>query len=619
MLYLDSIFIGASRIVGFCCIIFLIKFLVSVKNQSQFGFDYFIPRLVTFLSAIIIIGFLLTQLNAYDSFISLTIILGFMFFLFLNLKKNKNKRKTPNKHREELSKTHINWQIGLGLLIAFLGFISRFYFYRFDRYALSDIWYRDLSNMKELAYQKWFFLPSTMTGEFLLINFYGTITGLSDSMALESFGLIEVATLALVIFWVTYRSFKRLFFPALTTSLFFTFYYMFLPINIDLTTMHKSVFLSLIIALPIILFVHSPKILNAKISTFFRWMIYLCTATFLIDSFVSIYILFPVILLSFLLKYKDVYVRKSFYAYLISAVFIFIIHYIASLVLGQDFFSFIASNIFSYNTYTYTPQLILPLEQLLLYYLYLSLGLTLLSLFFAIKSIKDWSLILILITQIDLLLLAAVFEVDFLDLDLLNQVLSVFIPILIGIFLYYVNLLFKAIVKLKKEFVFLKLVLSFTLIGLVLYSLYDTTMDKIPFNKEIKNEQILAAYDKIENRLLPFSFGVVNHGENQVISTGNHFFLTYEYFNTEYIKQDQDYFKHKDDPIYLHKNPAVVLPNSIFVFSYKNEENSAQLENTLAILKQRGRKIHTFYSNSLLNVYEIINEPEKTHVKDLLF
>ena len=62
--------------------------------------------------------------------------------------------------------------------------------------------------MKELSEQVWFFHSGSMTGEFLLINLYGTLTGLSDSIALESFGLIEVAILALVIFWFCYRSFK---------------------------------------------------------------------------------------------------------------------------------------------------------------------------------------------------------------------------------------------------------------------------------------------------------------------------------------------------------------------------------------------------------------------------
>jgi len=186
MLYLESVFIGALRIIGFCLIIFVVKTIVSAKKQSQFGFDYLIPRLVTFLSVIIITGFLLTQLNAYDSFVLLTIIWVFMLLIFLNLnkksplktqlkiiktrsliyivktiesrqplinfKKIKKKRaalqnfKNP---KQKPSTTHIYWQIGIGYFMGILGFFSRLYFYRFDRYALSDIWYKDLSRMKK--------------------------------------------------------------------------------------------------------------------------------------------------------------------------------------------------------------------------------------------------------------------------------------------------------------------------------------------------------------------------------------------------------------------------------------------------------------------------------------
>ena len=659
MLYLESVFIGALRIIGFCIIIFVIKTIVSAKKQSQFGFDYLIPRLVTFLSVIIITGFLLTQLNAYDSFVLLTIIWVFMLLIFLNLnkksplktqlkiiktrsliyivktienrqplinfKKIKKKRaalqtfKTSKKPKQKLSITHIYWQMGIGFLMAILGFFSRLYFYRFDRYALSDIWYKDLSRMKDLSDQVWFFHSGSMTGEFLLINLYGTLTGLSDSIALESFGLIEVAILALVIFWFCYRSFNRSFFPALSSSLFFIFFYMFLPINIDLSTMHKSVFLALIIGLPAILFIHSPKILKGKISTYFRWMIYIFTATFLINLFVAIYVLFPIVLLSFLLRYKDVYIRKSFYAYSISTVFIFLMHYVASLVLGQDFLNFIASNIYAYNTYTYTPQLAVPINELLLVYGYLACSLTALVLPFAVKNIKKWSFILVLLIQLDLLLLAAIYKVDFIDLDLLNQALTVFIPVMVGISLYLLGMFTKTIIKPKREFIAVKLLLSLSISGLVLFYLYDDTIAKIPFRKEVKNEQVLAAYDKIENDLLPYSYGVVNDEQTKVISMGNHFFLPYNYFFSEYLNQDLEYFKNKENLIYLRNNPGIIPPKSILVFDYKDRENSIQIEKALQTLKQRGRNIRIFYKNSLVSVYEIINEPKQSHVRELLF
>ena len=95
--------------------------------------------------------------------------------------------------------------------------------------------------------------------------------------------------------------------------------------------------------------------------------------------------------------------------------------------------------------------------------------------------------------------------------------------------------------------------------------------------------------------------------------------MYFKTFFSEYLNQDLEYFKNKEDLIYLRNNPGITPPKSILVFDYKDRENSIQIEKALQTLKQRGRNIRIFYKNSLVSVYEIINEPKQSHVRELLF
>jgi hypothetical protein len=69
------------------------------------------------------------------------------------------------------------------------------------------------------------------------------------------------------------------------------------------------------------------------------------------------------------------------------------------------------------------------------------------------------------------------------------------------------------------------------------------------------------------------------------------------------------------------------LPKSVLVFVYSKyyksndgeESSAAVLHNQLNVLRTRGREIKLFYSNTHLQVFEIVNEPEQSRVIDLIF
>ena len=130
--------------------------------------------------------------------------------------------------------------------------------------------------------------------------------------------------------------------------------------------------------------------------------------------------------------------------------------------------------------------------------------------------------------------------------------------------------------------------------------------------------QILAVYDKIHSDYFPFSFAVVDQNTTQIISENNHYFINYSEFLESYLSKDAKYFKNYKNQSYFKKNPQNVLPNSILIFIY-NDENAKNILKNLNVLKKRGRTIKLFQTNENIKVYEIVNVPNSSKISDLIF
>jgi len=551
MLYISSMFIGPLRIVLFVFFIYLIKQLISFKDSNQRGLDYFIARFVMFISVIIVVSMGLTQLNAFDLLVCLSILGGFMMLVFLNLNSKKtlsqqfikmrvrliiytvrnfekNKKlisKANLKKRIDSTKTaqeritnlDLKWQIGLAVFIALLTFFSRYYFFNFDTYTLSDLWYTDLQKIKDLTKQHWFFHEGTMLGEYLVMNIYGELTGITDTVALESFGLLEASLLAVILFWFTYKLTSKKLIPALVVALSFTFLYPLLPLNINLITQHKSIFFALILGLPAIMYNIKPKSLRNNVSTYFRWMSYLYAAIIFTDLFVSLFIVLPFVLLISILNFKrnKPYIYRSISAYFIALLVVFIIHLIAALVLNYDLIQFINSNLYDYSSYTYLPQLILPFEELLVYYQWASLACMLIAIPLYIKYPKKYNGALAIAIFLTIFLQAYRIENLIVDEDLLNISAAVFIPLLFGISLFlFFGILELFTLNFRWNFN-AKAILSTLVICGVFMWFGKNSIDKIPFKKNIAKEQIIEAYNKLNSEHLPYSYAVVNTQKKQ--------------------------------------------------------------------------------------------------------
>ncbi|HIB38260.1 hypothetical protein [Mesonia sp.] len=664
MFFTPDLFLGPLRIAIFLVFVYFLNRLVTLKLSNQVGLDYFIPRYTMLISVLVIISLFLTQVNAYDLMTILVLLLFFIFLSFINLKKDKsyldqlrkirsrliiytirnfekrrkiisrenlNKRKDVEKtDQEKISNKERIWQIGIGLVLAITGFLSRFFFFRYDTYSLSDPWYNSLENIKDISNQNWFFHKGTMMGDYAIMNFYGALTDISDLIIIESFGLLETSLIAVIIFWILYKITHAKFIPGLIASLSFLFLYAFLPLNLNLLVQHKPSFLALTIALPTVIFVLNPTYLRKKMSSYFIWITIIFTACFFLDLFVTLVVLLPLIFLSLIFSFKcnKHYLLRTFAAFDIALLVVLGSNFIASFVKNVSLLDYFASNLFSLNIYSYTPQLITSISNLIYYYQWLAAITLAFALVLFIKDRKKWLQVIVFLIYINILLSLNYFEDSTLDLDLVYQVISVFIPILFGI-TFFVLLKFIAFI-IPKFTLNLPVRIAITIISItaIIFFLSKNPLSKVPYQHNVMKEQIIQAYDKLDSKLLPYSYAVANTYQNVAISKNSHFFIDYSYFNKDYLVQDSIYHKFKKDEEYLKSHPDVILPKSTFVFIYKdnplanevtNAETQLETKENLEVLRKRGRDVNLFFKKNLVEVYEVVNEPNSSKINDLIF
>jgi hypothetical protein len=662
--FTPSMILGPVRLILFVAFIVFLKDLGSSQKSVRSGLDFFVPGYALYLSAFVLGCFVLMQVSAFDEFVLLLVVFGFITLSFLKLKwdrtlphqliqkrntlllftvRNFEKYKTLRSlilsfRKTKKSKNHkflakrrdIRIQYGILIFVAVLAYGSRYYFYSYDSYLLSDLWYEDLKYLKELDAQNWLFANGSMMGEFAVISLYSLISDTNDAIALQTFGLLESAILAAMLFWTTSRLSNSRLVPGLIAALSFTFLYGFLPLDVSLMTQHKSVFLALTLFLPIIVFVLKPNALSEHSNFFFLKILVIFSAIAFIDLFVMIVIL-PVFLLIAAIFSQKEKIRETFkivLAYFIGLSLVLFIHFAAALFLGYSFQAFVLSNLYSISSYTYTPQLVAPLTTLIQIYLWCAIAMTFIVLPLWIKNKKQWNPPLTFVVFAAFVLLMSTREGLPIDKDLLYQVISVIAPIFFGISIYILNEWVGKIVHIKTNVPQKVLVSVFTM-GMVILFFQNNILGEIP-RRNIVNEEIIEAYDLLKVKNLPFSYSVVNSSANEVISTNDHFFINYDYFNDEYIYKDSVYAANRLDVKFLKKNPDIILPHSTFVFLY-NESAMADAKNKLNIkeqqktrlnldkLKSSQRPVHLFLKKSSFSVYEIINEPNATYIEDLIF
>lgn len=657
MFLTSSILLGFIRLCGIILFLFYLhRKFVNVKRHVNF-LDFIVTNWFRYGSLLIVIIFTLVQLNAYNLFncfiiFSLIITIDIIglrnlinprqyFYtqirtsLLFFLRSVENKKSFwfwfsfDSSNKEKNNNTLI---LLLTVVIGTITFASRYYFIIYDNYSLSDAWIYDLHKVIQFDNQYWFTYELATDAELAFVNFYGKITDVSPEIALQVISILESTLLALIMFWIINKLTPSKILAPTIASLFFALVYVLTPLNIYFLLKGNPMFLALTFALPAFVFYIKPTLLKiTKISYFISFVLVFITVG-LIDFF-TLFILIPPFLVFGLIftkkKYK-IYNLIALLGYALALGLLFGVYSFACYYQRTELIDFLHSNLLSVSSYTYVPQLILPYN-LIINYAQLStfIGLFLVLLLVIFKK-ENWRSTFVFFLYFNFLIVLTYIKSEWIDIDMLYNSLSIFIPVVIGfnaaILIRIFNFIFKRFEK------FSPVTVSILVVAMVYSSIYYqrknisllTESDQTP-------KEILNAYDKIYQTFFRLKYSVVNDPATEVISTNKHFFINYDFFLEDYIKRDSIYFKNRKDPTFLVKNPEYTLTKSVLVFVLNDKskaENNAFAQNKnlnssllkkLEELKKKGRKINLFYKTDVLKVYEIVNESEESKISDLIF
>ncbi len=639
-----------STILGFLrfFVMFLFLYLINKKWINKSSSNNFVEFVVLqwfkYGAILGIVIFITVQLNIFDLLNTLFILALLITIELIGIQNLKNpfiyfnskikKLLVKRLKNIELSTTFKSWfsikkketadvnHYFLYFLIGFAivaTFIARFYFLKYDFYLLSNSWNSDLESMFNLDRQYWFYPNNTMVGELAFTNFYAKIFDVSPEIALQSMGVFEAVLLVIILFWLIKKCSDSEYFAPIITALSFAVFLTIIPVNLNFLTQRNPIFLALTFAIPSFYYLINPMELKLKRLSFFLSCLGAFIIIGLIDLFTFCILIPPFVLISIFLSNNNFTARYwiAFGAFLFSILILFGGYYIMCTTFQIDFNDFMRSNVISVNSYTYNPQLIIPIDLLVNYYVIFAFGCTILILFFIFYLKENWNVSLAFLLYF--LLLTALLKITntLVDKDLMMQSMAVFFPIVIGISVGVILRLAVSVTKkTNKIHNYLTAISSFV----VLYFAIDfqrIALINIPKSNDF-SLQILAVYDKIHSDYFPFSFAVVDKNTTQIISENNHYFINYSEFLDSYLSKDAKYFKNYKNQSYLKKNPQDVLPNSILLFIY-NDENKKNILKSLNVLKKRGRTIKLFQANENFKVYEIVNVPNSSKISDLIF
>lgn len=657
MIITSSITIGVSRLALLWLFIFYCNKKLVKYNKSLNFIDFLVTKWVKYGSIALLLIFVLVQLDIYDLFNVLfvfSLILMLDYFGFKNLKIIYHNIVTRIKKellfalkKIEKGKSIFYWlrikgnkkqklvgikSILIVVFISVLTFISRSHFLKYDNYALSELWIANLKKVHQISDQHWFFDTNILVGEHALMNLYCKITNLSAEVALQTFGILEVICLSIIVFWSMKRISKSNFVVPLITTLVFALFYNIIPLDLYYLAQHRPIFMGLTFLIPVMITLIKPSALGIKNNSK-MFFVTVFIAIGLIDLFVFTILLSTYLLVILCLGAKKELwiVKQAIFSYFIALIFIGCVYGVATTLNDSDFTFFIKSNLISITSYTYTPHLVIPFNELLNYLQFSSLLAILITGYAFIKGNKKYQHSLILLSYFNVLLFLEKMDVIWLDVDLLYLSLAVLSPIVIGILLFLIE---TVLIKFIKNQLLLRKYIypTSTIIALLVLVLmiHQTTFERLEKTNNT-SQQILSAYDKIATKYMTYTYAVINDKSTEMLSTQRHYFINYSDFNSSYIYQDSIYQQYRTNKDFLEKNPQFVLPHSILLFVYKDQKKTStnnifidqELMNEtvqqLNILKNKGRKINVFYESDDLKVYEIINEPRSSKIADLIF
>lgn len=658
------VLLTSSLIIGFirlCLIVLFVYYLYKkLLRFSPLNFlDFIVQNWFRFGTAYIVVALILTQLNAYNLFncfyvfiflISIDVIglknirqLKHYFgtnvkIVFLQALRSVEQRKplkqwiTLHDPLQEDEKQHNKLVFMLVVVLAVFTFLSRYFYINYDNYSLSDPWIIDLQRMIRIDNQQWFGQDYNPIGELAVLNFYAKIANISPEIALQFASILESILITILLFWSLHKITSSKFNAPLIATLLFVLVYVLSPINVYYLLQTNSILMALTFAIPTFVFAMKPELLKMSPTTFYTSFFVAFFAIGLTDFFVF-FIVVPLFMAVLILTSIPKQFKKAIkiLACYMAAVLVYLIIY---LIIAQskqlELISFFKTNLVSMSAYSYFPLLIVPLKTIVMYLQYGSIGALILTFGLQLFKKGSWINTLIFLLFFNALIILAEMKYSWVDVEKIKVLFIVMFPLVIGLLIALVLYLFQFVTRPLVKLQPLSILLI--LVAMVFYSFkYQEKPIKNLKRADRIPKEILFGYDKIAQVFYDNTYTIVNDPSTQVISTNRHGFMNYDYFIANYLTKDSIYDKNKKNKLFLLSNPDVVLPKSVLIFVVNptddNEHNlyadNAKLTKTvlktLQQLKQRGRTIHVFHQSNRITIYEIINVPGASKMRDLVF
>ncbi len=657
MLLFDKILLGPFRIFLLFAGVLLAHQIIIRQPLTRYGLDYIMKRTIFFGSLLMLTIFSLVQLNMYDIFSILSVFLiglivwyfgfgsmkripdglqakkrRFLLSFFRFMEKKVRLRTLIRRNRNFFFTRKVSFVLLVATITSLCTFASRYLFLKNDLYTLSSLWIKNLELVKSFNSNSWFGTTNGLVGELALINFYAKITGISEEMAMHSFGLLEGFGLSIVLYWIILKLTKDAFIAPMISVLFFALFYRYMPINVNLLLEHNSLYLALGFALPVLLFSALPEQVKSKRMPY----ILLLTIGYIAVAFTNLFValilvpLFLGVALVFSSKVLLPYRFKSLIAYAIGTGFVLGVYGIGCYVNEKSFLDFLRSSLILVNSYTYFPQLIVVPEKLVLCYLAFCFVVLAMVIPLWNRKRERWGAAQVFLIFTMLFLTLRYFQFTWVDIDMYYESLSPLMVIVLGIFLgagqQYWNL------KIPEDNYLKGITLAFIFLATVGFGYATNGFFQYDYREidELKAD-ILKVYDDLSSKNMPYSYAIVNQQYGQFLSTNEHHFINYNVFLNNYPERDSVYQIKKEDKRFLAENPDYILPQSVFVFITKTDPSESKyhlatptktafnVKRQLDLLEEKGREIAIFYEDEYLAVYEIVNKKNASNLNDLIF
>ena len=650
--------ISLSILLGFLrfCILLLVLFIIykmASKPTSSLNFmDFIINNWFQFGSVLLVLIFFEVELEIY-SFVNMILVFLFISGMYvigvknlknpvlyfknniksnikntlLHLEKKKSFRFWDFLKQKNITSTETIVSIISAVFVGGITFFSRYNLFKFDLYSLSNAWLADLNKITSFDSQEWFSEDMNSVGSLAFANLYAKLSGVSPETALQSLGILESVLMGIMLFWMIQKITISKYVAPLIASLSFALIYVLSPFNIDFVNQFNPTFLAMTFAIPIFVFTFKPELITLHKKRFFLTFCISYISIGLIDLF-AFFLLVPSFLLISLLFF--ITIRKPFFwlslsAYLLSFAILIGIFALTCNYYNTDLVLFLRTNIVSLNSYTYLPQLILPVHQITLYYLFASSISVLLLLVYKFFYKENWNVALAFLLYFAFLIIIMYSNNPWIDSDLLLQSFIIFFPIIVGL---STAVIYRITLPIRIKSRVFQIVVSLLIVGLFIPSAYyfqNKSFLKFEENTSVQR-QLIDVYDQINTQYFPLSYAVINEDFTQEISRHKHYFMSYSAFTSDYLNEDAVYFKNRNNKLFLKNNPHKVIPKALLLFIYNPKTVSVGYENlndklaqTLSVLQKRGRKIKLYYGNENFKILEIINEPESSKISDLIF